>query len=325
MQRAAKQAEAVEVVAVYDPVADEAQAAATRFGCDAATSYDALLARDDLDAVILVTPNPLHRPQAEAAFAAGLDVFVEKPLANTVADGHAMIEAAQAHDRLLMVGHNMRFGRALRQAHRALRAGRLGEIVSFEIHFSADNTRRLPREAWRLRPDQCPLLPVMQLGIHAIDLVHYLIGTTEEVYAVARSVTTAPGVIDSVSATLRLATGPMGTLVSNYCTPAFFQLRIAGTDGLLRCTPHQLWLQAAADADGEGDGLAEAHDFRAYDLERSVLQLEAFATSIRQRTRPEVDGWTALRALAVVEALRRSAEHGRPERVPSLDQPSALL
>ena len=319
IQRAAEAADGVDVVAVYDPVETAMQEAVERFGCDAAASYEALLIRDDLDAVALVTPNPLHRPQAEAAFEAGLDVFVEKPLANRVADGLAMIEAAQATGRILMVGHNMRFGRSTQRARRALDAGRLGEIVSVEIHFSADNTKNLAQDSWRLRPEDCPLLPVMQLGIHAIDLVHDLVGAIEEVYALARSVTTRPGVVDSVSATLRLASGPTGTLVSNYCTPSFFQIRIAGTEGWLRCTPHQFWFQPASAANGEGDGPAEAHDFRAYDLERSVLMLNAFAESIRQRTRPEVDGWVGLQALAVVEALHRSAESGTVERVASFN------
>ena len=317
IQRAAAAAGAVEIVAVCDPVAAERQAAAERFGCDEAATIEALLARDDLDAVALVTPNHLHRAQAEAAFEAGLDVLVEKPLANTVADGQAMIDAAQAAGRILMVGHNMRFGRTTRRAQQALAEGRLGEIVSFDIHFSADNTRRLPHDAWRLDPQRCPLLPVMQLGIHAIDLIHCLIGSVEDVYAVARSVTTPPGVVDSVGATLRLASGPVGTLVSNYCTPAFFQYRIAGTEGWIRCTPNQYWLQTTAQADGEGEGPAETQDFRTFDLERSVLMLDAFATSVRQRTPPEIDGWAGLHALAVVEALERSAANGRREQVPS--------
>ena len=307
----------MQVVAVCDPVASARRAAAERFGCDEAASFEALLTRDDLDAVALVTPNHLHRSQAEAAFAAGLDVFVEKPLANTVADGRAMIATAQAAGRILMVGHNMRFGRATRRAQRAIAEGRLGEIVSFDMHFSADNTRHLAPDAWRLHPARCPLLPVMQLGIHAIDLIHFLIGDVEDVYAVARSVTTQPGVVDSVGATLRLASGPVGTLVSNYCTPAFFQYRIAGTEGWIRCTPHQYWLQTASDADGEGEGPVETQDFRAFGLERSVLMLDSFAASVRQRTPPEIDGRTGLQALAVVEALQRSVANGQSEKVPS--------
>ena len=167
IQAAVERAADLRVTAVFDPAEAEAEAAASRFGCARAASYEAMLARDDVDAVVLVTPNHLHRAQVEAALAAGLDVFVEKPIANTVADGRAMAEAADTAGQIMMVGHNMRFSRTAAWARETLAAGRLGEVVSFEIHFSAANTRHLAADAWRLRPDQCPLLPVMQLGIHA--------------------------------------------------------------------------------------------------------------------------------------------------------------
>ena len=324
IQQACEEAVSLEVVAVYDPVEADAQAAAERFGCDTAASYEAVLERDDLDAVGLVTPNHLHRPQAEAAFAAGLDVFVEKPIANTVADGQAMIDAAQTADRLLMVGHNMRFSRSFRMAKQKIDDGELGEIVSVEIHFSADNTQRMAKDVWRLRPDQCPLLPVMQLGIHALDLVHFMAGGIEKVHAFAQSVTTQPDVIDSVTATFRLDSGRLGTMVSNYCTPVRFEYRVAGTEGFLQCTPHHLWYRSAADSDRAGGGEAETHDFMAFGMESYVLQMQAFGEAVQQRTQPPIDGPAGLQALAVVEAMQRSAVSGAPQQVPSfIEHPSA--
>src|SRR5690606_22005509 len=80
IQAAAEAAPGLTVAAVFDPDEGEAALAAERFGCAAAPSYEGLIARGDLDAVALVTPNAAHRPQAEAAFRAGLDVFVEKPI-----------------------------------------------------------------------------------------------------------------------------------------------------------------------------------------------------------------------------------------------------
>ena len=108
IRQAAERVSDLEVGSVYDLDLEEAQVAADQFGCPIAPSFEALLEVDDLDAVVLVTPNGLHRAQAEAAFTAGLDVFVEKPIANTVADGRAMIEAAERAQAVLMVGHNIR-------------------------------------------------------------------------------------------------------------------------------------------------------------------------------------------------------------------------
>lgn len=312
----------LEVVAVYDPNDAEASAAADQFGCPAAPSYGALLERDDLEAVVLVTPNHVHRAQAEAAFARGLHVFVEKPIANTVADGRAIIRASEQAARVLAVGHNMRFSRSARLAKEVLAQGRLGEVVTVEVHFSGDNTRSMPREAWRLRPDQCPLLPVMQLGIHALDLVHFLLAPIADVQAFARSVTTQPGVVDSVAATFRTDGGATGTMVSNYCTPVRFEYRISGTEGSLRCTPHHASFQSSASPDGAGPGPPEEHDFSAFGRESYDLQMADFGHAVRQGTAPVSDGWSGLQALAVVEAMAESVERGGPASVPRTHQPA---
>jgi predicted dehydrogenase len=164
----------------------------------------------------------------------------------------------------------------------------------------------------------------MQLGIHALDLVHFMAGRIEEVHAFAQSVTTQPDVIDSVTATFRLRSGRLGTMVSNYCTPVRFEYRVSGTEGVLQCTPHHLWYRSAADSDRAGDGPAETQDFMAFGMESYVLQMQAFGEAVQQRTPPPIDGQAGLQALAVVEAMQKSAESGAPQPIPSfIEQPSA--
>lgn len=317
IQSAADAAPGLEVVAVYDPDADEATRSSEHFGCDVSSSYEALIERDDLDAVSLCSPNFVHRAQAEAAFAAGLDVFVEKPIANTVEDGLAMVEAAEASDRILMVGHNMRFGKAIRWAKTLIDEGRLGEIVSVEVHFSSDTGLRLPEASWRLRPDQCPLLPMMQLGIHGVDLVHYLVGGIESVYTQARGVRTPDGVVDNVVASFDLAGGALGTLVSNYCTPVLFTLRIAGTEGLLDGSP---LIQTFTPREG---GEPEVCDTSFDGFASYTAQMQAFAEAVQAHRQPETHGWASTQALAVVEAMTDSIARRLPVEVPLLS-PTAL-
>ena len=296
-------------VAVFDIDPTEAALGADVLGCAVAASYEALLSRDDLEAVVLVTPNGLHRAQAEAAFAHGLDVLVEKPIANTVADGRAMIEAADAAGRLLAVGHNMRFSRSARLAQQQVADGHLGEVVTVEIHFSGDNTRHMAADAWRLQPDQCPLLPVMQLGIHALDLVQFVVSPITTVHALARSVTTSPGVVDSVAATFGTEAGVTGTMVSNYCTRVHFAYRISGTRASLVCTPHSAVVEPVG-------GEPEAHDYSATGRESYDLQMVDFGAAVRTGSAPASDGRSALAALAVVEAMAASVASGAVVRVP---------
>ena len=318
IQSAADAAPGLEVVAVYDPDEAEARRSAEHFGCDASSSYEALLARGDLDAISLCSPNFVHRAQAEAAFDAGLDVFVEKPIANTVADGLAMVEAAEAADRILMVGHNMRFGGAIRWAKSLIDAGRLGEIVSVEVHFSSDTALRLPQDSWRLHPERCPLLPMMQLGIHGVDLVHYLVGAITSVYTQARGVTTPEGVVDSVVASFELERGALGTLVSNYCTPVQFTLRVAGTEGRLEGSPLIQTFTPRA-----GGGEPEACDTSLDGFASYTAQMQAFAEAVAAHRQPETHGWASTQALAVVEAMTDSIARRQPVDVPLLS-PTAL-
>ena len=313
IQAAVETVDALHVVAVYDPDDTEAESAAQRFDCPAAASYEALLATPTLDAVALITPNAIHRAQAEAAFEAGLDVFVEKPIANTVADGRAMIEAAAQAERVLMVGHNIRYGRAARQAKDLLDQGRIGEVVSLEIQYSADNIQKGTHEGWRFQPGLCPLLPMMQLGIHAVDLAQYLLGPIRKATARARSVLAPPGIIDNVTGLLVFESGIVGTAISNYCTPDLFQIRLSGTAGVMVVDwiPHWLTVQPR----GSRTLDPEVYDFERYAGEDLVLEMQAFAEAVRNRSAPETDGAVGLRALAVVEAMEQSARHERPTPV----------
>ncbi|GAB5535900.1 MAG: hypothetical protein Rubg2KO_21490 [Rubricoccaceae bacterium] len=263
---------------------------------------------EELEAVVLVTPNTVHRAQTEAAFAAGKHVFVEKPIANTVADGLAMMEAGKRAGRTLMVGHNIRFGRAAREAKARIERGDIGEIVSLEIHYSADNVQKGTHDGWRFQPGACPLLPMMQLGIHAIDLAHYLAGPIHEVVAHTRSVLTQPGVDDNVTSLLVFESGLVGTAVSNYCTPDLFQVRVTGTSGLLLVDwiPHQL----VALPRGNRTEAPEVLDFSAHTGEDIERELQAFVDALRSETAPETEGRVGLAALAVVEAMAESARAG---------------
>ena len=310
IQDACLKADNMVVVSVYDPDLREAERAAARLKCTSAANYEAMIREERLDGVVLVTPNYLHRPQVEAALDVGLNVFVENPLANTVADGQIMIEKAESKGLVLMVGHNMRFSYAARKAESYIKERRIGEIVSTEIHFSSDTGLFLNEEAWRNQPELCPLLPVMQLAAHGFDLIHYLVGRIEEVTTISRSFASKPGVIDSVAACYRLEDGTLGTMVSNYCTPHLFEYRISGTEGLVHCTFDSFLYRSR---DGT---VVEKEDYSDKLLDSYRHQMIAFGESVQKPSVPETDGWAGLQALAVVEAMQHSAITLMPQKVP---------
>jgi predicted dehydrogenase len=142
---------------------------------------------------------------------------------------------------------------------------------------------------------------MMQLGIHAVDLVHYLLGPIISVFAHARAITTSAGVVDNVVAAFTLGGGELGTLVSNYCTPVEFNFRIAGTEGALSGTP-----LVAQFTPRDIEATPEVCDTSANGFASYAAQMQAFADAVRERTEPETDGWAGLQALAVVEAMAES-------------------
>ena len=109
----------------------------------ACETFEQAIESPDVEAVLLITPNHLHRQQAEAAFAAGKHVYVEKPIANSVADGIAMTRAAENARRAFMVGHVTRRNAAYRLLAQYIKEGRLGMVAAAEAHFSHAGGLRL--------------------------------------------------------------------------------------------------------------------------------------------------------------------------------------
>ena len=116
----------VEVVALVGRDLESTQALANEYGIGfVTTDYDAMLARNDIDAVILATPTHMHAKQAIAAMNAGKHVEVEIPLADSWADSQAVLSKQQETGLVCMVGHTRRFNPSHQYLHKKIQAGEL--------------------------------------------------------------------------------------------------------------------------------------------------------------------------------------------------------
>jgi predicted dehydrogenase len=137
------------------------------------TTAPLLIARDDIDLVVIATPNDLHHPQALAALTAGRHVVIDKPFALSVAQARELIEAAQARRVLLSVFHNRRWDSDFLTLAHVLREGTLGRIVEVVSHF--DRFRPQVRARWR--ESSAPGAGLwFDLGPHLIDQALRLFG-----------------------------------------------------------------------------------------------------------------------------------------------------
>ncbi len=120
-------------------------------GCDTHTDFRELLARDDIDAVTVCTPDHWHAIMTVRAAEAGKDIYCEKPLSLNVADGRAMVEAVRKHKRVLQTGSHSRSDPRIRHACELVRNGYLGEVRRVVTHV-ARNNKVGPGPGWQPMP-----------------------------------------------------------------------------------------------------------------------------------------------------------------------------
>lgn len=118
------------VTAVHDPDRDRAAALAAEVGAIRVDDLEATLSAPDLDAVAVCVPPALHRQVVELALARGKHVFLEKPIATTRADADAIIDSAERHKRLLMVGLVLRFWPGYPELYQRVASGDLGRPLA---------------------------------------------------------------------------------------------------------------------------------------------------------------------------------------------------
>jgi predicted dehydrogenase len=173
---------AVRLVAIADTNEAFAVDAARRYGFERAEpSWEAIAQAPDIDAVSVVVGNALHREVAEGLMAAGKHVLCEKPLADTLTAGQAMVDVMRKTGLVGSVGYTLRRSPAVNAIHEQLRPGSLGKPLHFNGHYWCDYACDPHRPmSWRYKgePGSGALA---DLGTHLVDLAEYLCGPIQAV------------------------------------------------------------------------------------------------------------------------------------------------
>lgn len=236
----------VEVRAVCDLDPEIASKVAQAHGIQVWTTDDReIIHRDDLHLISVCSPDPVHREHTVAALNAGKHVLCEKPMALSLDDCRAMIEAADRSNRRLMVGQVCRYAPGFRTAKQIVHSGRIGELFFVESEY-AHNYASVPGiGGWRKDPG-IGREPVVGGGIHAVDLLRWVAGECIEVsaYSNHKALTDWPK-HDCTIATMKFENSVIGkVLVSIGCVrPYTMRSVFYGTQGTVICdntTPHML-------------------------------------------------------------------------------------
>jgi myo-inositol 2-dehydrogenase/D-chiro-inositol 1-dehydrogenase len=301
------------LAAVADPAPGLASALAAEVGCDAVEDWAELLERDDVEALLLCSPSPLHPEQIAAAADAGKHVFCEKPIAADVASADRAIAASEAAGIVLQVGYNRRFDRSFAALREAVAAGRVGRPVLLRV------TARDPEPPSRDYLQSTPGL-LVDTTTHDLDLVRFVTGAEiVEVSARAASLVSddarALGLADTAATTVVLDTGAIGTIDNCWRSSYGYdqRLEVHGTEGMVEARNELEDATVVADAAG-----FHAPTLPYFFLERYapafVRELEAFADAL-EGAPVAVTGRDGRQALAAAAAAMRSVEEGRVVRL----------
>jgi predicted dehydrogenase len=211
-------------------------------------SVNALIARRDIDAIVVATPHYVHVNQALPAIEAGKHVLVEKPLATTIDDCDRMIRAAAIHGVVLSVGYQQRFRTNNVRARELVRSNAIGRICTFQIsmpsHIAIAQAGGFGG-TWEWWNNPASVGHVLNAAPHAIDLMRWLTASDlVTVSAFSRTFRADQAVEDTTQAILQFSRSDfsnemIGSLFTSCALPApsfpheDFRIRMVGTRGLL--------------------------------------------------------------------------------------------
>ena len=261
--------------------------------------YETLLRNPDLEAVVLATPHSQHGDQIRAAAAAGKHVFVEKPLALTLADAESAVAAAKAASTQICVGFNRRFLPAYRALTAAIEAGKLGRLLHVEGNFSGAFGYQYTDAMWRGTPGENPAGGMAAMGIHILDAMLAVMGPVRRVSTLSKRLAVASGVDDTTMVAMEYESGATGSLSTLMATGSFWRLHVFGTEGWAQM-PDQNTLVLSDLA-----GRQTTENFTATDT--LAAELDTFAQAIRSKASYPVSLREALMGVAAMTAIGASA------------------
>jgi predicted dehydrogenase len=285
-----------------------------QFACEQiTTNYEAILEDNKVDIVYLCTPNRLHADEAVAALEAGKHVFCEKPMATTLEGCRQMVEAVDKSGRHLMVGHGARFRPINRTVKELYETGKLGEACFCESDYihSLQPFLEGPGHQWWRHLDEGQFA-VIGGGCHPLDLMRWIVGEFEEVYAYGMTkVLHDVDWDDTVIATLKFKSGAVGKCLVSVGAPRPYAMNFSlyGTEGTVE--NNKFFLKAF----GEVEKFTEMPFPILGETHSCAEELEHFLNCLDADKPPMIDVRDGARTVAACLAIVESLKTDMPAKV----------
>ncbi len=219
--------ESCELYGVYDPVTERAELVSKKYGAKVYKSADELLEDENLDIVVVATPNKYHAVYSIKAMENGKHVLCEKPMAGNLEDAKAMVDVAAKTGMKLMIGQNQRLAPAHIKAKEIVESGKIGKVLTFSTTFGHRGAEgwsitKSP-STWFFDKEEAIFGAMGDLGVHKADLMRYILG--EEFVEASAIITTRDkqydsgeyiNVDDNAVCVLKSESGVVGTMAISW-------------------------------------------------------------------------------------------------------------
>lgn len=268
------------------------------------TDLDALLAKPEIEAVDILLPINNLAWATEKAFVAGKHVIAEKPIAQDVATGRKLVEIHRKKPNLVyMVAEQYRYEAAFIRAAEIVKSGEIGRLIAaqWSLLLPTRPGNKYYATAWR-RASDFPGGFLLDGGVHHVAAFRQIVGEINAVSAETVQMADDLPPADTMSAVMQFGSGILGSYIVTYAAGAPFptHLNVIGEKGALRVNANSLEVTTEEmplnEAVGKRDGVE--------------VELEAFADAVRNGKSHRASGLEALRDVAVIEAMLKSAETG---------------
>ena len=313
------------LVAAYSRDIDRAEAFSARHGLAASyDSVDALLQDSRVDAVFISTPNSLHSEHTIAAAQAGKHVLVEKPMAVNVSEAQEMVEACRRAGVVMGVAFQLRTHPAHQEMRRLVQNGTLGVIPMAQAQWGTRAVRgvvevpaRTGLSSWWENPELIGgASTMMGTGVHAIDLLHYILGKpVVEVAAISDGQSAERPLEQAAVLSLRFQDGTIGTMCCGRRMPdSRNDAVVYGTSGRAIASD-SLWEALQGGLEVISDTVNLTRSYAPDPLGLFHLQTQAFQSAVEDGVEPPATGVDGLRVVQVTSAMIESATTGRTIKV----------
>lgn len=308
----------VDEIIFFDRNPERAKALALKFGGRAVETVEELYNDPTIIAISDCSSNETHHIHSTQALLSGKHVLCEKPLAISVKDAEKILEAERKTGKKLMVGHNQRFTKAHQKAKEMIDKKELGEVLTFQTTFGHQGPETWgvdkTNATWFFKKDRSHSGVVGDLGIHKIDLIHYLLsdeideirgfhGSLDKVNESGQPIE----VCDNAVCVMKTKKGRLGTALfswTNYGSEDN-STTIYCQKGIMKLYQHPKYQLIVETKDGEVRRY-ELEPIQTNDNQTNSGVINSFIEAIIKDKEPLVTGQQSLATLRVIEKLLSS-------------------